>query len=157
VLDGDDYYIDLRFFHRRMRRLIAIELKIGDFKPADSGQMELYLRWLDRHERQHLCLLRRICGRCFSLSRRPKGLFLGHSYTSAQVVEALGFDHEVVVVAGAVDPVGPGRPDERFRPWLGPFRGLAPQVHSPLVLFRRPQILRKSLGVAPSVRRKTDA
>ena len=35
-----------------MRRLVAIELKIGDFKPADSGQMELYLRWLDKHERQ---------------------------------------------------------------------------------------------------------
>ncbi len=35
-----------------MQRLVAIELKIGDFKPADSGQMELYLRWLDRHERQ---------------------------------------------------------------------------------------------------------
>jgi len=52
VLDGDDYYIDLLFFHRRMRRLVAIELKIGDFKPADSGQIELYLRWLDRHERQ---------------------------------------------------------------------------------------------------------
>ena len=52
VVDGDDYYIDLLFFHRRLRRLVAIELKIGDFKPADSGQMELYLRWLDRHERQ---------------------------------------------------------------------------------------------------------
>lgn len=52
TLDGDDYYLDLLFFHRRMRRLVAIELKIGDFKPADSGQMELYLRWLDRHERQ---------------------------------------------------------------------------------------------------------
>ena len=52
TLDGDDYYVDLLFFHRRMHRLVAIELKIGDFKPADSGQMELYLRWLDRHERQ---------------------------------------------------------------------------------------------------------
>jgi predicted nuclease of restriction endonuclease-like (RecB) superfamily len=52
ILDGDDYYVDLLFFHRRLRRLVAIELKIGDFKPADSGQMELYLRWLDRHERQ---------------------------------------------------------------------------------------------------------
>jgi len=52
TLDGDDYYIDLLFFHRRMQRLVAIELKIGDFKPADSGQMELYLRWLDRNERQ---------------------------------------------------------------------------------------------------------
>jgi predicted nuclease of restriction endonuclease-like (RecB) superfamily len=52
VLDGDDYYIDLLFFHRRLRRLVLIELKIGDFKPADAGQVELYLRWLDRHERQ---------------------------------------------------------------------------------------------------------
>ena len=52
TLDGDDYYIDLLFFHRRMRRLVAVELKIGDFRPADSGQMELYLRWLDKHERQ---------------------------------------------------------------------------------------------------------
>lgn len=52
TLDGDDYYLDLLFYHRRLRRLVAIELKIGDFKPADVGQMELYLRWLDRHERQ---------------------------------------------------------------------------------------------------------
>jgi len=52
TLDGDDYYLDLLFFHRRMQRLVAVELKIGDFKAADSGQMELYLRWLDRHERQ---------------------------------------------------------------------------------------------------------
>jgi len=52
TLDGDDYYIDLLFFHRSLRRLVVIELKIGDFKPADSGQVELYLRWLDRHERK---------------------------------------------------------------------------------------------------------
>jgi predicted nuclease of restriction endonuclease-like (RecB) superfamily len=52
ILDGDDFYIDLLFFHRPMRRLVAIELKLRDFRPADAGQMELYLRWLDRHERQ---------------------------------------------------------------------------------------------------------
>src|SRR6185295_14723491 len=52
TLDGDDYYLDLLFYHRRLRRLVVIELKLGDFKPADVGQMELYLRWLDRHERQ---------------------------------------------------------------------------------------------------------
>ncbi len=52
TVDGDDYYVDLLFFHRRLRRLVVIELKIGDFKPADAGQVELYLRWLDRHERQ---------------------------------------------------------------------------------------------------------
>lgn len=49
---GEDYFLDLLFFHRSLRRLIAIELKLGDFKPADKGQMELYLRWLDKHERQ---------------------------------------------------------------------------------------------------------
>lgn len=52
TLDGDDHYLDLLFYHRRLRRLVAIELKIGSFRPADAGQIELYLRWLDRHERQ---------------------------------------------------------------------------------------------------------
>jgi predicted nuclease of restriction endonuclease-like (RecB) superfamily len=52
TLDGDDYYMDLLFFHRRLRRLVVVELKLGDFKPADAGQAELYLRWLDQHERQ---------------------------------------------------------------------------------------------------------
>jgi len=51
-VDSDDYYLDLLFFHRKLKRLVAIELKLGDFKPADKGQMELYLRWLDKHERQ---------------------------------------------------------------------------------------------------------
>jgi predicted nuclease of restriction endonuclease-like (RecB) superfamily len=52
TLDGDAYYLDLLFYHRRLRRLVVIELKLGEFKPADKGQVELYLRWLDRHERQ---------------------------------------------------------------------------------------------------------
>ncbi len=52
TVDGDDYYLDLLFFHRRLRRLVAIELKLGDFKPGFKGQMELYLRWLDQHERR---------------------------------------------------------------------------------------------------------
>ena len=52
VIDGDDFYLDLLFYHRRLRRLVAIELKLGRFKAAHKGQMELYLRWLDRHERQ---------------------------------------------------------------------------------------------------------
>ena len=49
---GEDYFLDLLFFHRGLKRLIAIELKLGDFKPADKGQMELYLRWLDKYDRQ---------------------------------------------------------------------------------------------------------
>ena len=52
VIDGDDFYLDLLFFHRRLHRLVAIELKLGRFKAAHKGQMELYLKWLDKHERQ---------------------------------------------------------------------------------------------------------
>ncbi len=51
-LDNDDYYIDLLFYHRGLNRLIAIDLKLGDFKAEYKGQMELYLRWLSKHERQ---------------------------------------------------------------------------------------------------------
>lgn len=50
TVDGTDYYIDLIFFHRRMKRLVVIELKLGEFKPADKGQVELYLRWLEKYE-----------------------------------------------------------------------------------------------------------
>ena len=52
IVDNIDFHLDLLFFHRRLRRLVAIELKIGDFKPEYKGQMELYLRWLDKYERQ---------------------------------------------------------------------------------------------------------
>jgi len=49
-IDGRDYYLDLLFYHRKLRRLVAIELKVGDFEAADKGQMELYLGWLKRYE-----------------------------------------------------------------------------------------------------------
>lgn len=49
-IDNNDFYIDLLFYNRRLRRLVAIELKLGEFKAADKGQMELYLRWLAKHE-----------------------------------------------------------------------------------------------------------
>lgn len=51
-LDGDDFYLDLLFYNRKLRRLVAIELKLGEFKAAYKGQMELYLRWLDKFERE---------------------------------------------------------------------------------------------------------
>lgn len=50
IVDNEDYYIDLLFFHRRLRCLVAIDLKIGKFKAAYKGQMELYLRWLEKHD-----------------------------------------------------------------------------------------------------------
>jgi predicted nuclease of restriction endonuclease-like (RecB) superfamily len=51
-IDGDYFKIDLLMFHRRLRSMVAIELKKGKFKPADKGQIELYLRWLEKHEMQ---------------------------------------------------------------------------------------------------------
>lgn len=47
-----DRYLDLLFYHRGIRRLVAIELKIGQFEPEHKGQMEWYLNWLDKNERK---------------------------------------------------------------------------------------------------------
>ncbi|MES2784877.1 MAG: PDDEXK nuclease domain-containing protein [Pseudomonadota bacterium] len=51
-LDSDDFYIDLLFYNRKLRRLVAIELKLGEFKAEYKGQMELYLRWLAKHDQE---------------------------------------------------------------------------------------------------------
>lgn len=48
---ADDFYLDLLFYHRHLKRLVAVELKLEKFQPAHKGQMELYLRWLDQHDR----------------------------------------------------------------------------------------------------------
>ena len=52
ILDGKDFYLDLLFYHRKLKRLVAIELKLGEFKASHKGQMELYLKWLNRYEKQ---------------------------------------------------------------------------------------------------------
>lgn len=52
IIDGEDIVLDLLFFHRKLKRLVVVELKIGKFKAAYVGQMLLYLKWLDRYERQ---------------------------------------------------------------------------------------------------------
>ena len=52
TMDGDDFTLDLLFYHRVLKRLVAIELKIGKFKPSYMGQMRFYLKWLNRYERQ---------------------------------------------------------------------------------------------------------
>ena len=51
-LDNDDFYIDLLFYNRKLRRLVAIDLKLDDFHAGFKGQMELYLRWLVKHEQE---------------------------------------------------------------------------------------------------------
>lgn len=50
TVDNEDYYIDLLFYHRRLRCLVAIDLKLGKFQAAYKGQMELYLRWLEKYD-----------------------------------------------------------------------------------------------------------
>jgi predicted nuclease of restriction endonuclease-like (RecB) superfamily len=52
VIDGEDFYLDLLFYHRKLKRLVAVELKLGKFKAAYKAQMELYLRWLEQNETQ---------------------------------------------------------------------------------------------------------
>lgn len=52
TIGREDFYLDLLFFHRRLNCLVAVELKLGRFNAAFKGQMELYLRWLEKHERR---------------------------------------------------------------------------------------------------------
>jgi predicted nuclease of restriction endonuclease-like (RecB) superfamily len=51
-IDDDDFYLDLLFYNRKLRRLVAVELKLGAFKAEYKSQMELYLRWLAKHEQE---------------------------------------------------------------------------------------------------------
>jgi predicted nuclease of restriction endonuclease-like (RecB) superfamily len=52
TIGGEEFYLDLLFYHRGLRRLVAVELKLGRFTAAYKGQVELYLRWLDKYERR---------------------------------------------------------------------------------------------------------
>lgn len=52
IIDGEDFKLDLLFYHRKLKRLIAIDLKLGKFKASFKSQMELYLRWLEKNEMQ---------------------------------------------------------------------------------------------------------
>jgi len=84
-IDGRDYYLDLLFYHRKLRRLVAIDLKIGDFEAGDKGQMELYLNWLKRNE-------------CELDEAEPLGMILCAGKT-AQHVELLELEKSRIHVA----------------------------------------------------------
>ena len=81
----DDFHLDLLFFHRGLRRLVAVDLKLDRFRPSDKGQMELYLRWLDRHERR-------------AGERAPVGLILCAGKSDEQI-ELLELDRAGIRVA----------------------------------------------------------
>ena len=52
IIDGEDHHLDLLFYNRYLRRLVVVELKLGHFEATYSGQMKLYLKWLNRYEQQ---------------------------------------------------------------------------------------------------------
>lgn len=82
---SEDFHLDLLFYNRNLRRLVAVELKLGRFRPEYKGQMELYLRWLDKHERQ-------------AGERTPYGLILCSEKCDEQV-ELLELDKSGIRVA----------------------------------------------------------
>jgi len=85
TVDGEDFRIDLLLFHRELRRLVVIELKLGRFLPADFGQTEFYLRWLDKYERK-------------PWEESPIGLILC-SEKSNERVELMALDKQEIKIA----------------------------------------------------------
>ena len=93
IIDGKDFKLDLLFYHRLLKRLICIDLKIGAFEAADKGQMELYLRWLEKHEMQ--------LG-----EERPIGLILCEDKGEEQV-ELLQLDRSGIRIASYLTDLPP--------------------------------------------------
>ena len=85
IIDGEDFKLDLLFYHRKLKRLIAIDLKIGRFKASYKGQMELYLKWLNKHEK--------VAG-----ENQPIGLILC-TETSKEQIELLEMHKDGIMVA----------------------------------------------------------
>jgi len=85
IIDGEDFYLDLLFYHRKLKRLVALELKIGRFKASYKGQMELYLKWLNRYEKQ-------------DGEHEPIGLILC-TETSNEQIELLEMHRDGIMVA----------------------------------------------------------
>jgi len=85
IIDGHDRTLDLLFFNRHLKRLVAVELKQGRFNARDSGQMKLYLKWLNRYERQ-------------DGENEPIGLILC-SESGREEIELLEIDKDGIIVA----------------------------------------------------------
>jgi len=85
IMDDEDYVLDLLFYHRILKRLVAVELKVGKFRPAYMGQMRFYLKWLNRYERQEG-------------EQAPIGLILC-TQASRDQIELMELDKEGIAVA----------------------------------------------------------
>jgi predicted nuclease of restriction endonuclease-like (RecB) superfamily len=85
IIDNEDHYLDLLLYSRPLRRLVAVELKLGRFQASHKGQMELYLGWLDQHERQEG-------------ENAPIGLILC-AETGREKIELMNLDRDGIMVA----------------------------------------------------------
>ena len=85
IIDGEDFKLDLLFYHRKLKRLVVVELKIGRFKASYKGQMKLYLKWLDKYEKQEG-------------ENQPIGLILC-TETSKEQIELLEMHKDGIMVA----------------------------------------------------------
>jgi predicted nuclease of restriction endonuclease-like (RecB) superfamily len=85
IIDGRDYKLDLLFYNRDLKRLVAVELKYGRFDARDSGQLKLYLGWLDKYERREG-------------ENAPIGLILC-SESGREEIELLKLDRDGILVA----------------------------------------------------------
>ena len=85
TMDGDDFTLDLLFYNRVLKRLVAVELKLGKFKPSYMGQMRFYLKWLERYERMEG-------------ENSPIGLILC-AESSRNQIELMELDKEGIAVA----------------------------------------------------------
>ncbi len=86
IIDHEDYYIDLLFYHRGLKSLVAIDLKLNKFRAAYKGQMELYLRWLEKNEMREN-------------ENKPIGLILCSEKSSEQINYLLLDNNEQIKVA----------------------------------------------------------
>lgn len=118
IIDGDDFNLDLLFYHRKLKRLVAIELKIDKFKAKYKGQMELYLKWLDKYEKQEG-------------EEPPIGLILC-AVASKEQIELLEMHKDGIMVA-------------EYWTELPPKKILEAKLHQTLIEARE-RIARKQLG-----------
>ena len=86
IIDGDDHKLDLLFYNRHLRRLVAVEIKYGQFEASHKGQMELYLKWLNRYERQEF-------------ENEPIGIILCAGGNHREKIELLEMDKDGIMVA----------------------------------------------------------
>lgn len=119
IIDGEDFTLDLLFFHRTLKRLVAVELKVDRFKAGFKGQMELYLGWLNKHERQEG-------------EEAPIGLILC-AEAGAEQVELLNMQKDNIMVA-------------EYWTKLPPKKLLEEKLHQALVEVRERLAERKLLG-----------